>query len=119
MEKFMKKILLITLLSLLAVLSGCKKSNTSGDNNTSGSNVPVIGIAKLLPHPALNAVEQGIQDELKEQNINVTYDLQNANAEVSFINSIATKFKTDNVDIAVGIGTPMALALYNTYKTDQ
>ena len=112
----MKKLLLITLLSLLAVLSGCKKSNTSGDNNTSGSNVPVIGIAKLLPHPALNAVEQGIQDELKEQNINVTYDLQNANAEVSFINSIATKFKTDNVDIAVGIGTPMALALYNTIQ---
>ena len=107
----MKKILLITMVALLS-LYGCKKTS-----NTTTEDIPTIGIAKLLPHPALNAVEQGIQDELKEQNIKVKYDLQNANAEVSFINSIATKFKTDNVDIAVGIGTPMALALYNTIQS--
>lgn len=108
----MKKLFFLALISMLVLVSGCKKSE-----NKAQENLPTIGIAKLLPHPALNAVEQGIQDELKEQNIKVKYDLQNANAEVSFINSIATKFKTDNVDIAVGIGTPMALALYNTVQS--
>ena len=31
--------------------------------------------------------------------------------------SIANKFKSDGVDVTVGIGTPMAIALLNTLQT--
>jgi len=73
----------------------------------------VIGISKIVAHPALDAVEQGIQDELAELGYELTYDLQNANGEVSTAASIANKFKSEGVAVAVGIATPTAQALVN------
>jgi putative ABC transport system substrate-binding protein len=74
----------------------------------------VIGISKIVAHPALDAVEQGIQDELADLGYDFEYDLQNATGEVSTAASIANKFKSENVIIAVGIATPTAQALANT-----
>jgi putative ABC transport system substrate-binding protein len=76
----------------------------------------VIGISKIVAHPALDAVEQGIQDELKASGHNFKYDLQNANGEIATAASIANKFKSQNVILAVGIATPTAQALVNTIK---
>ena len=73
----------------------------------------VIGISKIVSHPALDAVEQGIQDELAEQGYEFTYDLQNANGDFSAATQIATKFKADGVAYAVGIATPTSQALVN------
>ena len=42
-----------------------------------------IGISKIVAHPALDAVEQGIQDGLAERGYtDVVYDLQNANGDM-------------------------------------
>ena len=72
----------------------------------------VIGISKFVQHPALDAVEQGIMDDLAELGWdNITYDLQNANADANTSAQIATKFKSSGVDLAVGIATPTAQAL--------
>ncbi len=84
----------------------------SGADQTNG----VIGISKIVAHPALDAVEKGIQDELKSLGYNFTYDLQNANGEISTSASIANKFKSQKVTLAVGIATPTAQALVNTIK---
>ena len=74
----------------------------------------VIGISKIVQHPALDAVEQGIMDELDALGYSdITYDLQNANGDISTAASIANKFKSDRVDLAVGIATPTAQALVN------
>jgi len=82
----------------------------------SSSSVTKIGISKFLSHPALDATEQGIQDYLSQKGYEVTYDFQNANAEVSAAAQIAQKFKSDRVDIAVGIATPNAQALANVFS---
>ncbi len=74
----------------------------------------VIGISKIVAHPALDAVEQGIQDELADLGYDFEYDLQNATGEVSTAASIANKFKSEGVRVAVGIATPTAQALANT-----
>ena len=106
----MKKIVLITLvlfitLSLSVFAAGEKEEKT------------IIGISKIVAHPALDAVEQGIQDELAEQGfVDVEYDLQNANGEITTAASIATKFKSSGVTVAVGIATPTAQALINGLK---
>ena len=72
----------------------------------------VIGISKFVQHPALDAVEQGIMDELAELGWdNITYDLQNANADANTSAQIATKFKSSGVDLAVGIATPTAQSI--------
>ncbi len=71
-----------------------------------------IGISKIVAHPALDAVEQGIQDELEELGYGgVTYDLQNANGDMNAAASIANKFRADRVNVAVGIATPTSQAL--------
>jgi putative ABC transport system substrate-binding protein len=73
-----------------------------------------IGVSKIVAHPALDAVEQGIQDELADLGYrSIDYDLQNANGDLNAARSIASKFIADRVDIAVGIATPTAQALVN------
>ena len=72
-----------------------------------------IGFSKIVTHPALDAVEQGIVDVLAEEGIEVEYDYQNANGDLSAAASIAQKFRADKVDIAIGIATPTAQALAN------
>ncbi len=72
-----------------------------------------IGIAKIVSHPALDAIEQGIQDELASLGYDFTYDLQNANGEISTAASIANKFRSEGVKVAIGIATPTAQALAN------
>ncbi|HEY5973981.1 MAG TPA: ABC transporter substrate-binding protein [Geobacteraceae bacterium] len=77
---------------------------------------PLIGISKIVAHPALDAVEKGIQDELAAAKINAEYDLQNANGDIGTAASIANKFQSEKVTLAVGIATPTAQSLVNTLK---
>ena len=83
---------------------------------TSASEKPLIGISKIVSHPALDALEQGVQDGVRLSFPDAEFDLQNANGEPSTAASIAQKFKAENVDVAVGIATPTAQALANKIK---
>ena len=75
-----------------------------------------IGIAKIVQHVALDDVERGVMDAIKDASINATFDNQNANGDVNTANQIANQFKDENVDVAVGIATPVAIALANTLR---
>ena len=99
------KRMFITTLVLLAFAAAVFASGAGEDATT-------IGISKFVAHPALDAVEQGIQDRLLELGYeDVIYDLQSANADMSTASQIAAKFKADRVDVAVAIATPNAQAL--------
>jgi len=76
----------------------------------------LIGVSKIVAHPALDAVVKGMQDELAAAKINATYDVQNANGDINAAASIANKFKSEKVTVAVGVATPTAQALVNTLK---
>ncbi len=104
----MKNLLFIILTVCLALsFTACKK------NEAKKPELPTIGIAKLISHNSLNDAEKGILDELKELNIHANIDLQNANGDLNISSAIASKFKSDNVDVAVGIATPMTVTLAN------
>ncbi|GHU31374.1 ABC transporter substrate-binding protein [Spirochaetia bacterium] len=70
-----------------------------------------IGVAKIVQHEALDACERGIQDAIKARGINAIFDLQNANGDPNTAAQIANKFKSERVAVAVGIATPIAVAL--------
>lgn len=70
-----------------------------------------IGISKMVSHPALDSIEQGIMDYLNGTGMQFNFDLQNCNAEIATAIAIAQKFKSDNKDLVVGIATPPAQAL--------
>ncbi len=76
----------------------------------------LIGISKIVAHPALDALEKGVQEGVKESFPDARFDLQNANGEISTASSIAQKFKAEKVTLAVGIATPTAQALANAIK---
>lgn len=104
----MKKLLFIILTICLVVsFTACKK------NEAKKPDLPTIGIAKLISHNSLNDAEKGVLDELKALNIEANIDLQNANGDLNISSAIASKFKSDNVDVAVGIATPITVTLAN------
>lgn len=105
----MKKIILTALaLSLsLSSLSAAKAKKAK---------LVKIGIAKIVQHVALDDVERGVMDAVKAAGIDAKYDLQNANGDVNTANQIAAQFRDERVDVAVGIATPIAIALTNTMK---
>ena len=75
-----------------------------------------IGIAKIVQHIALDDIERGVMDAIKDAGIDATFDLQNANGDVNTANQIASQFRGKNVDVAVGIATPVAIAFANTLR---
>ncbi|TVR57679.1 MAG: ABC transporter substrate-binding protein [Spirochaetaceae bacterium] len=96
-------------IALVLVLVGATVAVAGGRKESADSNV--IGISKIVSHPALDAVEQGIQDELAEMGYSFQYDLQNANGDAGTAAQIAAKFRSDRVRVAVGIATPTSQAL--------
>ncbi len=127
MKKFVTAALIFAALFFLVLVTGCNREEAAAsEEKAAKAEEPaqetaatkdtteeiVIGISKFVQHPALDGVEQGIQDELEALGWdNITYDLQNANADANTSAQIATKFKSDRVDLAVGIATPTAQAL--------
>ena len=103
----MKKLLIVLTILLLSV------SLTASGEKESGT---VIGISKLMSHPALDAVEQAVQDYFADKDYDITFNLQNANGDISTAASIAQQFKMEKVDIALGIATPSAQALVNVFS---
>lgn len=76
----------------------------------------LIGVSKIVSHPALDAVVKGMQDELAALKIDAEYDLQNANGDINTAASIANKFQSEKVAVAVGVATPTSQSLVNTLK---
>lgn len=102
----MKKILLSSLVLLVLAVSAFA-------NGAAEDKPLTIGFTKIVAHPALDALEQGAMEVILESYPDAVFDNQNANGEMSTASSIAQKFKTDKVDLAVGIATPTAVALAN------
>ena len=102
--------------TLLAALTALSLAITNPAAAADAHKKPLIGISKIVSHPALDSVEKGIQDELAASKIAVDFDLQNANGNVGTAASIANKFQSAKVTLAVGIATPTSQALVNTMK---
>ena len=75
-----------------------------------------IGIAKIVAHPALDDLEKGLIEAISAEYPDAVFDRQNANGDPATAAAIAQKFKQDNVDMAIGIATPTAVALANGIK---
>lgn len=105
----MKRII-ITLFVLLSTFSSFSEGVRE---DYAQKKVYKIGISKLLAHPALDAIEEGIKDYLDSTDYAFEYDVQNANGEVTAASQIAQVFKDEGTDLNIGIATPTAQALAN------
>lgn len=106
---YMKKIilsLLVLTISFSLFAMGAEETNDGSIR---------IGVSKLMSHAALDAAEKGMKDYLDSTGLDITYDFQNANGDISSAGQIAQKFKDDGADIVVGVATPTAQALANVF----
>ena len=110
----MKKILAV-LIAVAAIAAAALSAQGAVESVPSEETVR-IGISKLMVHPALDSIEEGIRDYLTEHGINAEFETQTANGEVSTAISIARLFETEGKDLVIGIATPTAQALANVFQ---
>ena len=75
-----------------------------------------IGVTTIVSHPALDADQKGFEKALKDAGVQVKYDYQNAQGEMSNAQAIAQKFVADRVDLVHAIATPTAQAARKVIK---
>ena len=110
----MKKILAV-IIAVAAIAAAALSAQGATEAAPSDETVR-IGISKLMVHPALDSIEEGIKEYLSEHGINAEFETQTANGEVSTAISIAQLFDTEGKDLVIGIATPTAQALANVFQ---
>ncbi|MCA1324183.1 ABC transporter substrate-binding protein [Herbaspirillum sp. alder98] len=80
-----------------------------------------VAVTAIVEHPALDAVRDGVKDELKDAGFeagkNLKWDYQSAQGNTGTAAQIARKFVGDKPDVIVAIATPSAQALVAATKT--
>ncbi len=80
-----------------------------------GADTINIGVIQIVEHPALDASAQGFVDALNEEgyqkDIEVEYQFQNAQGDMSTANTIARMFVDEGMDLVLAIATPTSQAM--------
>ena len=112
------KLLGVTALAVVALLlvAGCGSSSGGGSPSGSASastsaKVYHIGVTQIVTHPALDAAVKGFKQALADKGIKATYDMQNAEGDMSTAAQIAQKFAGENLDLVLGVATPTTQAV--------
>ncbi len=119
---------LLTLLLVAACVAPVAQAPTGNDaaaettteETTAAADLPIVGLMKLVSHPALDAEQQGVKDALTAAGFidGETVILQEANAEgdIPTLTTIAQKFVDDGVALMVTTSTPALQAAFNATK---
>lgn len=106
-NKYTKTIILFFSLSLpLMAITGDQKT---------------IGITQIVEHPSLNAIREGIIEQLKKEGFvegkNLTIIYENAQGNPTVAAQIAQKFASLALDVVIPISTPSAQTIVHHIKT--
>lgn len=112
----MKKIFafVLSIIMAAACMAACSPSNPAPANGADGKTVKV-GICNYVDDASLNQIVENIQARLKEIGdekgvaFDVSYD--NCNADANLLTQIISNFIADDVDIMIGVATPVAMAM--------
>jgi len=100
----MKKIITVMLVAILT-LCGCAFAEGSFK----------VGICNYVDDASLNQIVENIQNRLEaigaEKGVSFDVDYQNCNADASVMQQIVSNFIADNVDLMVGVATPVAMTM--------
>jgi len=107
-------VLLVVVMMLAGLLTGCGGSGASGSSDPGKKELPTVGIVQIVEHPSLDTIRQSILAQLAEEGFidgeTITVDYQNAQNEQSNLKSICQKFASNNYDLIIAIATPSAQA---------
>ena len=113
MKKLSLPALVGALASTLALAAICSAPALAADK--------VVLVTAIVEHPALDAVRDGVKDELKDEGFeagkNLKWEYQSAQGNTGTAAQIARKFVGDKPDAIVAIATPSAQALVAATKS--
>lgn len=120
--KIMKKFMAVLTAATLAVAvcacgatkeAGADSSSKSG--NEGAASTYKVGICNYVDDASLNQIVDNIKAQLetlgKENNVNFEIKYDNCNADSNVLNQIIANFIADDVDLMVGVATPVAMAM--------
>lgn len=118
----MKSILI--LVAIVSVLTACGTKEDNNDNVSTGSSTTrrnaTIGIGQFAEHGSLDNCREGFLAGLAEEGYvegeNLTIFTENAMADGSNANQIASNFMAKKVDLIAAIATPMAQSAYGAAR---
>ena len=96
-------------------LTACSSDSDSSDDAASGDSYKVA-VTQIVTHASLDSSIEGFKAALKDADLDVTYDDQNANNDQTVVASIAGSVASGDYDLALGVGTPMAQGLAQSVK---
>ncbi len=110
MKKFIA--LALSVILILATFAAC-----STDVGKSGGNAYTVGICNYVDDASLNQIVENIKSQLaaigKEKGVEFKIEYDNCNADTNVMNQIISNFIADDVDLMVGVATPVATAMQN------
>ena len=112
MKKNITKIVALGL--LMGLTAGCGTGNTETSAEVK-EGMKKVAIVQYVEHPSLDTIRESTIKALADQGFvegqNITIDYQNAQADQSNLNSIASKFVGDKPDVIIAIATPAAQSM--------
>lgn len=99
--------------------SATSESSVSSEKGTASEESSgvsyTIGICNYVDDASLNQIVENINARLaeieSEQGITINVKYDNCNADANVMNQIIANFAADNVDLMVGVATPVAMAM--------
>lgn len=118
----LKKIVSLTAaLVMAASLVAC--SNADDKRGANDGTTYKVGICNYVDDASLNQIVENIENQLAAigQEKGVTFDISydNCNADASVMNQIIANFIADDVDLMVGVATPVAVAMQTATEDNE
>lgn len=113
MKAFKKIMAVLTAISIIFAFAACSKGNDATD--TEEVKTYKVGICNYVDDASLNQIVENIENQLvtagEENNVKFDVTVENCNADASVMNQIISNFISTNVDLMVGVATPVAIAM--------
>lgn len=125
MKKGLAFLLTVMMMGLTVGCGGSNVASTSASGSTDTENVSKseatdgemkkVAIVQYVEHPSLDTIRESTIAALAKAGYvdgeNITIEYENAQADQSNLNTIASKFVGENVDLIIAIATPAAQAV--------
>jgi putative ABC transport system substrate-binding protein len=131
-ERKMKKVKVLSIvMGLMLTLTACGGSATS-DISTGQLGSPEtvahtatykVGICNYVDDASLNQIVANIQGQLEtlgnENNVKFDISYDNCNADANVLSQIVANFVADDVDLMIGVATPVAMTMQGATEDNQ
>lgn len=112
----LKKLTAIMMAGAMVVgMTACGNDNSASGNSAEVSATYTVGICNYVDDASLNQIVDNLEAQLEaignEKGVKFEVKYDNCNADANVLNQIVANFIADDVDLMVGIATPVAMTM--------